>query len=196
LTVDYLHYFAYGSNLTASRLIARVGALEDLGRATLTGYRLRFSKNGRDGSSKCDLVNTGETGDVAEGVVYRLPQKAKPLLDRFEGVGKGYRVANVDVSPSTTSTHKSDLKNNKLVSCFVYLAVPPFAEDSLLPYGWYHDFVLEGGRAHEFSSAWLAWVRDHPHQSDADVERCRRNLEILNANVEQALAMFASGEAT
>jgi len=183
---EYLHYFAFGSNLTASRLIARVGRIEDLGRATLPDYRLSFSKSGRDGSSKCNLDHTKSSDDVAEGVVYRMPVAAKPLLDRFEGVGKGYRVATVDVALSAVES----------VSCFVYLAVPPLADKALLPYCWYHDFVLKGGEAHGFSDSWLEWVRAHSFQTDANIDRSRRNQRILNADFDQALSLFATGEAT
>jgi len=167
--------------------MARVGRVDDLGRATLPDYRLSFNKNGRDGSSKCNLDHTKNSGAIAEGVVYRMPVAAKPLLDRFEGVGKGYRVATVDVALAAAV---------QPVSCFVYLAEPPLADKALLPYCWYHDFVLKGGEAHGFSDSWLDWVRAHSFQTDTDSDRSRRNEHILNADIDQALSMFATGEAT
>lgn len=187
MTLDQIHYFAYGSNLTPSRLIARVGPCRNLGRAYLPDYRLAFRKNGSDGSAKCDLIQVPDQELRAEGVVYQLRASARPVLDRFEGVGLGYRVETVDVQLAGNYTK---------IDCFVYLAIPPFLNDDVQPYSWYRDFVLNGGRRHGFSQQWQSFVDSHPVQVDADIERLRTNASILAADENQALQLYEEGAAT
>jgi hypothetical protein len=55
-------YFAYGSNMSVSRLVARTPSAQPLGRCALRGHQLRFHKVGGDGSAKCDAFHTGNSG--------------------------------------------------------------------------------------------------------------------------------------
>lgn len=189
---DQIYYFAYGSNLSPSRLIARVGPCENLGRAILPDYTMAFRKNGSDGSAKCDLVHQPHKDLSAEGVIYRLPGAARPILDRFEGVGLGYRVEMI-----TAMTQKvSELATGESYDCFVYLAEPPFVDSKVLPFSWYRDFVLTGGRRHGFSEQWQSFVDSHPVQIDTDQRRSQLNGMILSADEVQAIQLFESGGAT
>jgi len=53
-------YFAYGSNMAAERLRARVPSARLMGSAVLAGHALRFHKPGsNDGSAKCDAALRG-----------------------------------------------------------------------------------------------------------------------------------------
>lgn len=186
----HLHYFAYGSNLTASRLIARVGPCEDLGVATLPDFELAFRKDSHDGSAKCDLVHNPGRCIKAEGVVYRMPLAAKSVLDRFEGVGVGYRVETIEAKLALAVEEKQTL------SCFVYLAEPPWVDQRKLPYSWYRDFVLSGGIDHGLSDSWRGFVESHPVQLDTDVERHSKNQKILEADIAQAMELFEVNGAT
>ncbi len=79
-------YFAYGSNMSSPRLIARVGALRVLGLAELEGYRHRFSKRGKDGTGKGNVEP--EAGARVRGVLYALEPAQ---LERLRGFESGYR---------------------------------------------------------------------------------------------------------
>lgn len=81
-------YFAYGSNLLAEQMIARIGAADLLERgvriARLEGRRLTFRPMEPAGPAYADVL-PGE-GFVL-GAVYRLREAELQALDRFE---KGY----------------------------------------------------------------------------------------------------------
>lgn len=54
--MDTLYYFAYGSNMSVSRLQSRITIEEDVGAAYLEGWQMVFNKRGRDGSGKANLI--------------------------------------------------------------------------------------------------------------------------------------------
>ena len=78
-----MKYFAYGSNLLPSRLLARTPGAVVLGTAWLPGYALRWHKRGRDGTGKCNVVQ--EAGSSVPGAVYEIPEAEMADLDRIEG---------------------------------------------------------------------------------------------------------------
>lgn len=182
------NYFAFGSNLTRTRLFARVGVCEVVGVATIAGHRMSFRKRSHDGTAKCDL-HAGEPDDLAEGVVFRLPVDRKPVLDRFEGVGAGYEVVTLTAS-------LRDIQDAQALEVIAYQAVPPWITDGLLPYCWYRDFVLEGGRAFGLSSDWISRVESHEYISDADPARRALNASILAMSDEQAQQMSEEGNSS
>jgi gamma-glutamylcyclotransferase len=53
-----MYYFAYGSNMSLSRLRERVPSAEAVGCFSLNGHDLRFHKLSKDGSGKCDAFFT------------------------------------------------------------------------------------------------------------------------------------------
>ena len=75
-------YFAYGSNMSSRRLLARVPGARALGRAYVDGWRLAFNKPGIDGTGKANLV--ADPDETAWGVLYEIAPKDWPLLDQFE----------------------------------------------------------------------------------------------------------------
>jgi predicted AAA+ superfamily ATPase len=58
----HLHYFAYGSNMLSTRLIARAPSARAAGLGSVAGMSLQFHKTSTDGSGKCDMV-IGQSGD-------------------------------------------------------------------------------------------------------------------------------------
>ena len=78
-----MKYFAYGSNLLPSRLLARTPGAVLLGTAWLQGYALRWHKRGKDGTGKCNVVQ--EAGSSVPGAVYEIPEAEMADLDRIEG---------------------------------------------------------------------------------------------------------------
>jgi hypothetical protein len=159
-----IRYLAYGSNLLPARLRARLQSIRVLGAAALPGWQLHFHKRGADGSGKCNLVQT--PGGVAYGAVYELSLEAKAQLDEIEGLGKGYRDAVLMLADHGEA--------------HVYLAEPAHIDDALIPYDWYHAFVLAGGRHHGFPARYLERIAVIPVDIDPNERRRRVNQGILN----------------
>lgn len=88
--ISMIYYFAYGSNLHPTRLMERVPSAEFIGVATHPSHRLTFHKKSNDGSSKCNMYNSGSETDLIYGAIYKLKPEHKDELDRFEGKGCGY----------------------------------------------------------------------------------------------------------
>ncbi|WP_146658269.1 gamma-glutamylcyclotransferase family protein [Enhygromyxa salina] len=86
-------YFAYGSNMSRSRLEQRVGAVHLHGAARLHAHRHRFSKLGQDGTGKGNVEP--HEGSVVWGVVYELADDQFARLTEFEF---GYRHAVLAVA--------------------------------------------------------------------------------------------------
>ena len=64
--------FAYGSNMLLARIRERVPSARPLGVAVLRGHRLFWHKAGRDGSGKCDVVESNDTDAAVFGVLYEI----------------------------------------------------------------------------------------------------------------------------
>ncbi len=86
-----MHYFSYGSNMSIKRFMGRVPSAKKVGMGMLDRHELRFHKIGRkDGSGKCDVVETGLHEHIVYGVVFHISTHEKPVLDRVEGLHFGY----------------------------------------------------------------------------------------------------------
>jgi hypothetical protein len=141
-----MHYFAYGSNMSHQRLRARVPSAVKLGNASLTGYRLRFHKRGRDGSAKCDAQRTGDPADRVLGVVFEILAEEKPELDRHEGVGQGYAITPVQVA----------LSDDSLIAAYTYTAT--LIDPVLQPYAWYKEHVLRGALENRLDAGYVQGI--------------------------------------
>ncbi|WP_036229038.1 gamma-glutamylcyclotransferase family protein [Marinobacterium jannaschii] len=161
----FLNYFAYGSNMSAPRLAARVPGLEVLTVGRLAGYALCWHKPGRDGSGKCDIVRS--SGHDVYGVVYRLPQQAKPILDRYEGLGVGYHGREVVLDCGGDS-----------LSAFTYVAA--VTERGLKPFSWYKHHTLFGARQRLLPEFYIEQICRVDSMTDPDSERHRRELAIYS----------------
>jgi len=75
-------YFAYGSNMAAMRLAARLGEARPLGRAQLAHFELAWNKPGADGSGKANVRS--RVGAATWGVLFALEPREWALLDGFE----------------------------------------------------------------------------------------------------------------
>jgi hypothetical protein len=75
-------YFAYGSNMSSARLLARVPGATPRGAARLDGWRLVLDKPSRDGSAKANIE--AWSGACVWGVAWSIPEPAWPVLDRYE----------------------------------------------------------------------------------------------------------------
>ncbi|MGR8921448.1 MAG: gamma-glutamylcyclotransferase family protein [Gammaproteobacteria bacterium] len=159
-----IRYLAYGSNLHPARLEARVGAVRAVGVAELRGWRLDFTKRGRDGSGKCNLSRVA--GALAFGVVYEMAADARPTLDRIEGAGHGYEVEWLTLGPYGR--------------CFVYVAEHPHVDPTLKPWDWYHALVLAGAGHHDLPADYRREIAAVEARRDPDRERAALNLAVMN----------------
>jgi cation transport regulator ChaC len=158
-----LHYLAYGSNLFPPRLAARIAIHGVAGVVTMADTQLVFHKRGADGSGKCTLLPCN--GATAYGVVYRIDAADRDTLDRIEGVGHGYRVET--------------LRDTALGECFFYRAETSALDTRLMPFDWYHAYVLAGARHHGLPGDYLAAIAAVATLIDTDVARRAENFARL-----------------
>lgn len=165
-----IKYFAYGSNLHPVRLQQRVPESAFLRTATLAGYQLRFHKRSDDGSAKADAWYTGDANDLIYGALYQMPASERLVLDRFEGVGKGYEVEQLEV-----------ISDDGLHEAFVYIAQASHIEPDLQPYHWYRELVLRGADHHGLPEQYISSIAAVESVNDIATERNQLNQEILGA---------------
>ena len=164
-----MKYFAFGSNLLLTKMTKVVPSAVPGGRARLSGYRLKFHKESCDGSAKCDAYGTGDERDVLHGVVYEIDEKEKPNLDRAEGLGSGYNEVGIEV--------KGD---RGPVTAFMYVADSEYIDNTLQPYTWYKQYVLEGARQHGLPESYIEEnVTRVKAIEDPDTERDREKRYLL-----------------
>ena len=137
-------YFAYGSNMSSARLLARVSGAAALGRAHVSGWSLRFNKRGRDGTGKANLVPA--PGALCWGVAWTLPDDAWPRLDRFE---PGYE----------RHTFRLQRSAGDEIDAQAYLHACPPAAPSIAPSDTYLDHLLNGALEHDLPDDYVAKIR-------------------------------------
>ena len=163
--------FSYGSNLCVERIRERVASAEPRHVGYLESHALRFHKRGRDGSAKADAFATGDPADRVWGVIYELSDADKPVLDRYEGLGRGYADREIEIVTVP----------GPRVAAFMYQAQSEHIDASLLPYTWYRDFVIIGAGQHGLPSGYIDAVRAVDVAEDPDPERHRRETSIVIA---------------
>jgi len=127
-------YFAYGSNMNTARVRERGLAFSRVERATLPGFRLEFSKQGRDhpGSGHANLA--WEPASVVEGVLFWLPSAAElARMDRFER-------SPVNYSRDIVEVHT----DHGTVATWTYFANPGVLRPGLNPTRSYLAHLLAG----------------------------------------------------
>ncbi len=167
ISVSRLIYFAYGSNMAAARLGARIRDIRNLGLAHLPGHRLTFEQRcEHDGSGKCDASPTGQAEDLVIGVLWDIPAEEIHVLDGFEG--PGYRRASVWL-------HSDD----DLVCGEIYLARE--RHHDVLPWRWYKHHVIFGARENALPDSYIEQISQVPHSEDPDAQRHDREMAIYRA---------------
>lgn len=155
-----MHYFAYGSNMSLSRLRERVPSAEPVGCFALNGHDLRFHKPSKDGSGKCDAFFTSDTSNVTYGVLFKIAPSEKSALDKAEGLGYGY-----DEQEVTVTAHDG---SSKMATTYVATNI----DENLKPYSWYVNHVLIGAREASLPSVYIeAKITSVKAVEDSDKER-------------------------
>ena len=163
--------FAYGSNMCLERMRHRVASAEVVTTGFVTGRRLAFHKRSIDGSSKADAPGTRDSTDRVWGVVYSLDPNDKIVLDGHEFLGIGYDQCEVRVRAS----HRS-------LCAWMYIAREEAIDASLLPYTWYHNFLIRGADQHQLPGHYIDYLKAFPAQRDPDTARDLRNQVILGGS--------------
>jgi hypothetical protein len=145
---------------------SRVGSATSLGIHRLDAHSLRFHKIGKDGSGKCDAYFTSDPADCIWGVVYTFKQEDKEILDRIEGLGKGYREQSVLVyDPGGIA-----------VTAFTYIALK--TDPLLKPFVWYKNHVLTGALEANLPEFYVSQLTEVEAIDDQDAHRKARELSI------------------
>jgi len=134
-------YFAYGSNLTTSRMRDRVPTARAITRAYLVGHRLTFDKRGRDGSGKANI--TPDPLSAVWGALYALEPAAWNVLDAFE---PGYDRVRVHVVLDSGAPRRAE----------TYRAIAP--RRGLVPLAGYKRFICDGALEHGLPAAYRAML--------------------------------------
>ena len=161
-----LNYFAFGSNLSSPRLLQRLPGAEVHCVATLERHQLRWHKNSRDLSGKCDIVVTDDPRDIVYGVVYLMTHDEGLELDRYETADFGYQRKQVEVAAL----------HGEIITAFTYFARNINRDRQ--PYHWYKEHVLRGALEHGFPPHYVEHIRATPSIDDHDEQRHRRELAI------------------
>ena len=160
-------YFAYGSNMSSPRLLARIPRAENIGTGAVSGHVLKFHKISQiDGSGKCDIYKTNKPGDRVRGVLYKVSPDDKKNLDQIEGLGIGYKEKIVAVL----------LDNGEERRAFVYYAIT--IDPLVLPLDWYIEHVLQGALENNLPDYYIAAIKKVRAVADIDKERYRREMAL------------------
>ena len=146
-------YFAYGSNMSTRRLLARVPGVRVLGRAHVDGWRLAFNKPGRDGTGKANLV--AATAGTAWGVLYEIAASDWALLDPFEP-----HYERAWFRPETGAGAICDAQTYLFTAARDTPSMPPRAE--------YLAHLLEGAQENALPGHYIAQIRAFGESLGAD----------------------------
>jgi len=149
-----MHYAAYGSNLHPLRLTERIASARLVTTGFLPNWSLHFNKRSKDKSGKCTIRSGGAGVHVA---LFDMSAEDKLVLDKIEGLGNGY--SEVEFSLPCVG------------ECTAYVAAESHIDDSLMPYDWYKELVLLGGRSHGFPNDYLSRIDALPACQDPDRDR-------------------------
>jgi gamma-glutamylcyclotransferase len=162
-----IHYFAYGSNLHPVRLMERVPSANLVAAVELNNHHLTFHKKSHDGSSKCNILDTGSGSNSVHGAIYELDPAHKSALDGFEGKGFGYLDNQISLQ-----------HQGREYNCFTYLAQESHIVDDLRPYHWYKNLVVLGARYLQFPDTYISSIESVESVEDPHEER-RKEHELL-----------------
>ncbi|WP_462261533.1 gamma-glutamylcyclotransferase family protein [Ferruginibacter sp.] len=163
--------FAYGSNMNINRLTLRVPSATKVSNVFLTGYKLVCNKvSKKDGSAKANIEKSDIATDIVWGILFEIDSNEKTLLDKAEGLGKGY---NEDC---LTFTDENSLKH----IAQVYIADSNSINNSLVAYDWYKEFIITGAIQNQLPADYILQLQSIPFIPDPDEERRIKHFSILS----------------
>lgn len=163
--------FAYGSNMNLNRLAKRVTSAEKVTNAFLTGHRVVCNKISNDGSAKANIIKTDVPAESVWGVLFSIDSNQKALLDKAEGLGKGYNEGTLTFFDETNNSYVAQ----------IYIADSNSIDNTLLPYDWYKEFIVTGGIQNKLPADYISQLQSIPCVPDPDEKRRLKNYSILSA---------------
>ena len=139
-----MNYFAYGSNMSLSRIQKRCPSAVAISIACIRKYSLRFHKLGADGSAKADMYWTGNVKDTVYGVIYSIAQKDVVSLDAAEGQGVHYKRKRCVVTMQTSQASKVQ----------VYVAIE-VSTKVIHPHDWYLRHIVIGAKENKLPTDYI-----------------------------------------
>jgi gamma-glutamylcyclotransferase len=163
--------FAYGSNMNLNRLTQRVPSAVRVSNAFLPGYKLVCNKvSKKDGSAKANIIKTGNLAELVWGVLFTIDINEKPLLDKTEGLGKGYNEDTLIFFDETNNSYTAQ----------IYFADSKPIDDNLFPYDWYKEFIVSGAIQNKLPFEYIAKLQSITCVRDHDEERRTKIYDILS----------------
>ena len=142
---DLILHLAYGSNMSPSQLVGRIGPLPSLTsnpnanpiRVRLANYRLAFNKQSQRSPENGFANIMPEAGSEVWGVMFAITAEQLSQLDDYEGVDSGhYHHETVVVLDDEDNQH----------SVIAYVANDDRVVEGLIPTQIYLQTVLEGAK--------------------------------------------------
>ena len=155
--------------MCTKRIRSRAPSATPVANGYLDEHALVFHKQSIDGSAKADAAFTGCSTDRVWGVVYRVHKEDKPILDGYEFLGVGYDEQQVDV-----------VVESRTIRAWMYVARREVTDSSLLPYSWYHDFVIHGAQQHRLPQKYINYLRSCKSVTDPDLARHEQNRRLID----------------
>ncbi len=165
---EYVYIFSYGSNTLLLRIKERVSSVQVVSKHELKNYQLAFNKQSIDGSTKANIVETGDPKDSVWGVVHKIKSEHKLVLDRYEALGMGYDQMTFNLKLSGSAQ-----------TIYAYMATEPQYLADGQPYNWYLSFVIEGAIENGFPEGYIKELRATRFQTDTNTQRRELNEAIL-----------------
>ncbi len=165
---NHFYIFSYGSNMLLQRISERIESTESVDVHELKGFKLIFNKKSTDGSTKANIEETKDSNDSVWGVIHKIPLIEKPILDKFEGLGKGYLMHDFDL-----------LVEDEYRSVHSYIATEYGYLEEGKPYDWYLNLVIAGAIENGFPDQYIQNLKAVESEIDMNVERRQKNEDIL-----------------
>ncbi|KIC89885.1 gamma-glutamylcyclotransferase family protein [Flavihumibacter sp. ZG627] len=162
--------FAYGSNMNLNRLTKRVPSAVKVTNAFLTGHKVVCNKISNDGSAKANIIKTNVSAEFVWGVLFSIDSNEKALLDKAEGLGKGYTEG--------TFTFFDEINNSYAAQ--IYIADSNSIDNTLLPYDWYKEFIVSGAIQNKLPAEYILQLQSITCIRDHDEARRTKNYSILS----------------
>jgi gamma-glutamylcyclotransferase (GGCT)/AIG2-like uncharacterized protein YtfP len=125
-------YFAYGSNMSAIRMLSRKITWTNVYSGTLKDYKLVFNKMSQKNNAVGFANIIPSKGDIVEGVMYELEIDMVKILDKYEGYPKHYNRTLLDIEYKWGEE-----------DAITYIANKEYLREGLKPSKEYMDFILD-----------------------------------------------------
>jgi len=153
-----VNYFAYGSNMNLTSLLAKGVEPRSSVLATLHGWHLAFDVHHwfRHEGGVGNIHPTSESNAQVQGILHVCDERHLDMLDAVESKGVGYDRVEVEVQTSAGP-----------VVAFVYVGLPGYLDASCLPTQRYLNILVRGATAAGLDEDYIETLRRQPiHQPD------------------------------